>query len=177
MKKATFLCLLLCFMLGSSFAQQVRVTGRVTDSGTGLPVEAASINEKGKANGAITAKDGSFAFTAATGSKLMVTSIGYKPLEVLATASLGDIAITKDATNLSDVIVVGYSSQKRGNITSAVKEIKGTELIKRPVASASMTLQGLAPGVVVQQGSGQPGADGGSITIRGVGSITGSSAP
>ena len=88
-----------------------------------------------------------------------------------------DVVLAAANGDLGEVVVVGYGSQRKGNVTSAVTTVKGAELIKRPLASTSMALQGFAPGVVIQQGSGQPGADGGSINIRGVGSITNSSAP
>jgi len=177
MKKVTFLCLILSWILGSSYAQQIRVTGRVTDAETGMPLESVSINEKGSSKGTTTAKDGSFSLSTNQGNRIVISSVGYTRLETEVSATLMEITLQKDATNLGDVVVIGYGSQKRSNITSSIKEIKGVELIKRPLASTSMTLQGLAPGVVVQQGSGQPGADGGSLTIRGIGSITGSSAP
>ena len=177
MKKSISLFLLLFATLMGVKAQDVKITGKVTEAGNNAPVESASISVKGKSKGVSSNANGDFSLSVPAGSTIIVSSVGYQKREVTATSESMTIALTKDANNLADVVVVGYGTQKRGNITSAVTVIKGAELTKRPLASTSMTLQGLAPGVVVQQGSGQPGADGGSINIRGYGSITGSSSP
>lgn len=176
MKQLLSVLLLLFATLMGVQAQDVKISGRVTDADSNLPIESASISVKGKSRGVTTNANGDFSLDVPTGSTLVITSVGYERQEIAASSSL-TINLVKEANNLSDVVVVGYGTQKRGNITSAVTTLKGTELTKRPLASTSMTLQGLAPGVVVQQGSGQPGADGGSINIRGYGSITGSSFP
>uniref|UniRef100_UPI003B97F02C TonB-dependent receptor plug domain-containing protein n=1 Tax=Klebsiella pneumoniae TaxID=573 RepID=UPI003B97F02C len=75
------------------------------------------------------------------------------------------------------VVVVGYGSQKKASLTGALVTLGNTDLNRRQVSSTSQALQGLAPGVTVQQQSGKPGADGASIVIRGQGSISGSNAP
>lgn len=177
MKKSISLFLLLFATLMGVKAQDVKITGKVTEAGNNTPVESASISLKGKSKGVSTNANGDFSINAPVGSTLIITSVGYQKREMPASAELMSISLVKDANNLADVVVVGYGTQKRGNVTSAVTTLKGTELTRRPVASTSMTLQGLAPGVVVQQGSGAPGADGGRINIRGYGSITGFSGP
>ena len=177
MKKATVLCLLLFLTIGSIYAQKIKITGKVTDGSTGLPLESVAVKLKNDTKGVVTNKDGAFSITAQVGAAIVVTSIGYAKVELFTRAGLMEIALFKEANNLSDVVVVGYGTQKRSSITSAVTVIKGDELVKRPLASTSMALQGLAPGVVVQQGSGQPGADGGNIIIRGYGSFSGNSLP
>jgi TonB-linked SusC/RagA family outer membrane protein len=176
MKKSTLTALILLLLCGSLYAQQIKVSGSITDAASGTPIEFASVNVKGGKKGVATTKTGGFTITVEKGATLIISSVGYERKEVLSQEFLS-ITLNRDGSSLGDVVVVGYSTQKRANVTSAVTSINGAELIKRPLASTSMTLQGLAPGVVVQQGSGQPGADGGSITIRGFGSITGSSAP
>jgi TonB-linked SusC/RagA family outer membrane protein len=176
MKKSISLFLLLFATLMGVKAQDVKITGKVTEAGNNTPVESASISLKGKSKGVSTNANGDFSISVPQGATLLISSVGYQSREIAASAEM-NISLTKDANNLADVVVVGYGTQKRGNVTSAVTTIKGVELTKRPLASTSMTLQGLAPGVVVQQGSGQPGADGGRITIRGYGSITGSDLP
>jgi TonB-linked SusC/RagA family outer membrane protein len=176
MKKSSLICMLLLLLSGSMNAQQVRITGTVTDAASGSPLESASVKVKGSSAGTASSKSGTFSLLTSPGATLTISSVGFISQEVTAVDNLM-VTLVRDASNLGDVVVVGYSTQKRANVTSAVAVISGAELIKRPVASASMTLQGLAPGVVVQQGSGQPGADGGAITIRGIASITGSSAP
>ncbi len=178
MKKKIYLFLVLfATLLGGIKAQDIKVTGTVTDEATGRPIESASVTIKGKNKGGTTTDaNGNFSLNVNSGSTLLVSSIGYSKQEIAASEILS-VSLKKADNNLADVVVVGYGTQKRGNVTSAVTVLRGTELTKRPLASTSMTLQGLAAGVVVQQGSGQPGADGGTINIRGYGSITGSSSP
>ncbi|MCY7290633.1 MAG: SusC/RagA family TonB-linked outer membrane protein, partial [Ferruginibacter sp.] len=174
MKKFTLLLLLFFAAILGAKAQDAK--GRVTDASTGAPVEGATVTIKGKKGNAVaTNSNGDFSIKADPTATLILTSVGYESREVQADA--GNVMLVKSSNTLGDVVVVGYGKQKRGNITSAVTTISGSQLTQRPLASTSMALQGLAPGVVVQQGSGQPGADGGAITIRGIGSITGSSAP
>ncbi|GAB2808627.1 TonB-dependent receptor [Ferruginibacter profundus] len=158
-------------------AQDLKVTGKVTDAATGLPVESASVIPKGNSKGVTTNGAGEFTITASKGAVLVISSVGYTKKEIIVTGASLSVTLEKTDNTLSDVVVVGYGTQRKGNITSAVTTIKGEQLLQRPVSSTSMALQGLVPGVVVQQGSGQPGADGGSIIIRGYGSITGSSSP
>lgn len=176
MKKATFLSWLLLCLLGQALAQSTRVAGRVTDP-AGKGIEGVSVTIKGKSTGTVTNANGEFSLTAATGDRLVFTSVGFSATEADVTGSRVEVVMQSASGDLGEVVVVGYGSQRRGNITSALTTVKGAELIKRPLASTSMALQGFAPGVVVQQGSGQPGADGGAINIRGIGSITNSSAP
>ena len=171
------LLLLLLFILMGIQAQDIKVTGKVTDATSGQPVESASIIVKGKSKGVTTNTSGEFSITANKGATLVVSSVGYEKKEVSVTDAGVSVSLIKSNNTLADVLLVGYGTQRKSSVTSAVATVKGEQLLKRPVASTSMALQGLVPGVVVQQGSGQPGADGGSIIIRGYGSITGSSTP
>ena len=177
MRKSILLLLLFFATFKDIKAQDIKVSGKVTDASTGQPVESASILIKGESKGVTTNLSGEFTITASRGETLVISSVGYARKEVRVAGALISVILTKTDNTLSDVVVVGYGTQRKNSITSAVSTIKGEQLLKRPVSSTSMALQGLVPGVVVQQGSGQPGADGGSITIRGFGSITGSSSP
>ena len=177
MKKKIYLLLVLLSGMLGIHAQEVKVTGRVVDAKSGTGIDAATVLVKGTKKATATNSAGYFSILTKAGSTLTITSVGYGKKDVEATTDGVTIMLEQDKSNLADVVVVGYGTQKRGNITSAVTVIKGSELTKRPLASTSMTLQGLAPGVVVQQGSGAPGADGGRINIRGYGSITGASGP
>jgi TonB-linked SusC/RagA family outer membrane protein len=178
MKKKIYLMLMLLTSMLSMYAQDAKVTGTITDEATGRPVEAATLFVKGKnKGGTFTNANGDFTINAASGATLRISSVGYAVTDATVGSGILMISLKKADNNLADVVVVGYGTQKKANITSAVTVLKGADLTRRPLASTSMTLQGLAPGVVVQQGSGQPGADGGRINIRGVGSLTGSDAP
>lgn len=176
MKKLWYLCCLLLLLLNSGLAQQTKISGTLKDS-DGKPIESATVQVKGKTTGTLTNTNGEFTINAKVGDKLIVKAIGFKDQEVEVTSTGLTIKLEAQAGDAGEVIVVGYTTQKKGNITSAVQVVKGEQLRQRSIASTSMMLQGFAPGVVVQQGGGQPGADGGSIIIRGFGSITGSSAP
>ncbi len=158
------------------WAQNLKVAGRVTDAnGNGL--EGISVSVKGKPSGTITNSVGEYALTVQQGETLVFSGIGYESQEV-KTAS-GAVSVQMKATNasLSEVVVVGYGQQKKAAITGSVVTLKQEELLKRQVATASNLLQGLAPGVTVQQQSGRPGADGASIRIRGLGSIYAGQSP
>ena len=176
MRQLTILsCFLLC-MLGQAFAQSTRIVGTVSDA-AGKGIEGVSVGVKGKSGGVITNAAGNYSIAASVGDRLLFSSVGFTTQEMEVKGSRLDVVLAAANGDLGEVVVVGYGSQRKGNVTSAVTTVKGAELIKRPLASTSMALQGFAPGVVIQQGSGQPGADGGSINIRGIGSITNSSAP
>lgn len=177
MRKLTLL-LLLSFAFGQMLqAQQLKVTGKVTDASTGNPIEGAIVKVKGSTKNALATLQGTYSIVAEKGQTLLFSSIGYATKEVVVNSAVVDVTLTIESRDLQDVVVVGYGSQKKANITSAVTTLKGEQLIRRPLASTSMGLQGLAAGVTVRQGSGQPGADGGQINIRGIGSINNSSSP
>lgn len=158
-------------------AQEIRVSGRVTSATSGNAVEGISVTRKGTSQGVLTNGLGQFSLNAKSGDILVFSGIGFTTREAVVSSTTVDVTLTATTGELGEVVVVGYGQQRRSNITSAVSTIKGDQLIRRPLASTGMALQGFAPGLVVQQTSGQPGADGGSINIRGIGSITGSSAP
>lgn len=176
MKKRMLMLLVILSSVLYVSAQEIKVTGNVTTA-AGTAAEGVSVTVKGNKRGAITASNGSFSITAKKGDILVISSIGYVTKEVTVDAPVINVLLESTPGNLNEVVVVGYGTQRRSNITGAVATVKGDELIKRPLASTSMALQGFAPGVVIQQGSGQPGVDGGAINIRGIGSITGSSSP
>jgi TonB-linked SusC/RagA family outer membrane protein len=174
-KKRIWLCWVLCMLLSTVYAQQ-RVTGRVTDD-KGNGVESVTVAVKGTNTNAVTNANGDFSIAAGNGQRLVFSSVGFASKEIPVTGSRIDITLDRTSGDLGDVVVVGYGTQRRSAVTGALSVVRGDQMTKRPLASTSMALQGFAPGVVVQQGSGQPGADGGSIVIRGIGSITGSTSP
>jgi TonB-linked SusC/RagA family outer membrane protein len=176
MRKIAYLMLCILFSALLAVAQEQKITGRVLNA-AGQPVEGASVSIKGKTVTVVTNANGEFRISAERGQRLVISSVGYVAGEVEITSDRVEVSLERSSGDLGEVVVVGYGNQRRSALTSSVSVIKGDQLTKRPLASTSMALQGFAPGVVVQQGSGQPGADGGVINIRGIGSITGSSAP
>lgn len=177
MRKTIYLLLMLFTTLLGVKAQDIKVTGSVIESVTGKPLESASVTLKGKGKGVATNANGDFSITVAKGESLVVSSIGYNSKEIKADDAVVNVSLDKSDNNLADVVVVGYGTQKRANLSGSVVQLNNASLIKRQVSSASQVLQGLAPGVTVQQQSGKPGADGASIRIRGEGSILGNSNP
>ena len=174
MKKVKLLLLLFFAGLFKLSAQNVK--GRITDAQSGAPIESASVNVKGsKKVFAITNSNGDFTIKASPDATLIISSVGYDSKEVKADA--GSIVLSKGSNTLGDVVVVGYGTQKRANLTGSVVTLNNASITKRQVSSTSQVLQGLAPGVTIQQQSGKPGADGASIRIRGESSILGNSTP
>lgn len=175
MRKLGLLLLLLVGLL-PAIAQNQKITGRVLNA-SGQPVEGATVTVKGTRNGVTTNSKGEFAVNAGNGTTLVVSSIGYTAKEVQVDGSAMTISLSESNAALADVVVVGYGAQRRSKLTSAVATVRGEDLVKRPVSTTSMALQGFAPGLVVQQTTGQPGIDAGVLNIRGVNSISQTSAP
>ncbi len=175
-KKLCLLWMLITTLVGVN-AQDIKVTGRVTDAATGKPVESASIIIKGKGNGVASNVSGDYSINAVKGSTLVISSIGYERREIQVENAVVNITLGKADNSLTDVVVVGYGTQKKANLTGAVVTLKNEVLTRRQVAATSNLLQGLASGVTVQQQSGKPGADGASIRIRGISSIAAGSSP
>ena len=173
------LLLLLCVLLTSSgmMAQTMRVTGKVTDAASGAPVEGATITVKGKNRSVAASAEGVFQLSGAKSDVLVISASGYQSKEVTITGETLSISLENISQSLTDVVVVGYGTQRRSSLTGSVSVLKNQELTRRQVTSASQVLQGLAPGLTVQQQSGRPGADGAFIRIRGESSIQGNSTP
>ncbi|QNL52352.1 TonB-dependent receptor [Olivibacter sp. SDN3] len=151
--------------------------GKVVDAGTGEPLAGATVDIEGTTHKAGTDGDGKFKFI--TGQKfpytLIVHYVGYKTANVVVNGSPVEIALEPDFNQLEDVVVVGYGTQRRGDLTGAIATVPA-EVKAQPVASAERLLQGSVPGVSVTQTSGQPGG-GVSVQIRGNNSITAGSDP
>ncbi|HMO32609.1 MAG TPA: TonB-dependent receptor plug domain-containing protein [Lacibacter sp.] len=177
MKKRMLLLLMTLLSASVLWAQQVRVTGRVTSAGTGNAAEGVSVTVKGTNKGTITLSNGNFALEAKNGDVLVFSGIGFERKEVTVTGSAIDVVLQTTAGDLGEVVVVGYGTQRRTNLTGSLVQLNNAALTKRQVSSTSQVLQGLAPGVTVQQQSGRPGADGAGIRIRGESSILGNSTP
>ncbi|SHJ89188.1 TonB-linked outer membrane protein, SusC/RagA family [Arenibacter nanhaiticus] len=156
--------------------QQYSVSGVVLDqSGQFLP--GANILEKGRVNGTQTDFDGKFSITVVDENAILIISyLGFIAKEV-SVKDQTDMTITleEDATGLDEVVLVGYGSQKKINLTGSVATVSSKDLDSRPATDVSNLLTGFVPGVTVLQSSGQPGADTGNITIRGLGTLNSTS--
>ena len=152
--------------------QKKTVKGLVKDAQTGDPVIGATVIIEGTHNGVGTGLEGEFELkNVPANARLEVSMIGFKTKIVPVTADVMTITLEQDVTQLESVVVVGYGTQTRVNLTGAVASVSGKELADRPITSLSAGLQGLIPGVTITQGQGRPGQDGATIRIRGVGTL------
>lgn len=161
---------LIAFILISSFcySQEVLISGKVNEAATGMPIPGANVAVKNSTLGTVTDIDGNFSISVPTGSTVVVTFIGYKPFEQVVTqAATITVTLEEDTKSLDEVVVIGYGSQKRREVTGAVGVVN-TQTIEdlRPVR-IEQALQGTVSGVNVTTQSGAPGA-GLDIRIRGI---------
>lgn len=148
-----------------------RIRGVVTDV-KGEPVIGASVVETGTTNGTATDIDGSFSIHVLDGANLQITFMGYKTQHIKVGSDLNLIIVMEeDSQLLNDIVVVGYGTQTKVNLTGAVSTIAKEDLLDRPVTNVSSAMQGLTPGVTITSGNGRPGMDGSTIRIRGVGTL------
>ncbi|MFC3809071.1 SusC/RagA family TonB-linked outer membrane protein [Lacihabitans lacunae] len=169
-----FSLLFTIFFTASAMAKEIK--GKVTDeTGGGLP--GVTITEKGTFNGAITDIDGKFTINVKNDNATLVFSfVGYTSQEVIVgNQSMLNISMAPDASNLEEVVVVAYGTQKKVTVTGAVVAVQGEKLIKSPSVDLTNSLSGRLPGLVVVQQSGEPGADGATISIRGTNTLGNSS--
>ena len=155
--------------------QTAKIKGTILDQ-NGEPIIGANVLVKGTTNGTITDFDGNYELDAPVGSTLVVSFIGYKTIEVKATAEKQTIKLAEDTETLDEVIVVGYTTQRKESLTGAMTTVKSEKLKDVTTPSVENMLNGKVPGVYVAPGSGQPGA-GGAVVIRGQASLSGSTAP
>lgn len=162
---------------GSSLSRfiQLTVKGNVTNE-NGEPLIGVTVKVKGTNIGTVTNVNGAFTIEALKqNDTLIFTYIGYETKEVpIAGQTDINVQLAMASKSLNEVIVVGYGTQKKVNLTGAVSNISAEELEDRPITNMSSALQGTMSGVTVQQSTGQPGADHGSIRIRGIGTLNNS---
>jgi TonB-linked SusC/RagA family outer membrane protein len=148
------------------FAQQRTVSGRVTSQNTGVP--GVTVQVKGTSAATQTDNNGAFSITAPVNGTLVISSVGYTNQEVSVNGrSAINVELQSATQQLTDVIVVGYGTQKKVTVTGSVASVKGTELEKSPTVNLSNSLAGRLPGITAIQSSGEPGFDGSTIRIRG----------
>ena len=155
--------------------QSQAISGIVVDP-TGEPVIGASILEKGTTNGIITDINGRFSLTVNPGAILVISYVGYKGQEVKASNNMR-ITLAEDSEILDEVVVIGYGTMKKENLTGAVSTVDVDKVFgSKPVADMQKGLQGMVPGLTITYKSGELNAES-DIKIRGLGSLNGSGAP
>lgn len=160
--------------LASAQQSKRTIRGTVVDN-AGLPVIGANVVVVGSVSvGTVTNIAGDFTLEGIEdGTTLMISCMGYVNQKVTVEKGKSNYKITlhEDTQNLNEVIVVGYGTQTKVNLTGAVSTIGKDQLINRPVTNVSSALQGLTPGVTITSGTGRPGNDGSTIRVRGVGTL------
>lgn len=177
MKKIlSLLAMLMAFTIQVS--AQTTIKGTVTDALTSEPLIGATIIEKGTTNGTITDFDGKFSFTTQSEKPTIVVSfIGYLSQELIYSGQSDlNIIMKADVTGLEEVMVVGYGTIKKSHSTGAIAQIKGNDVVSIQAARVDDALAGKLSGVMIQNQSGEPGADP-KIQIRAASSISGDSNP
>ncbi len=179
-RKSRLMLLLAAFLLsaGISSAQtSLKATGTVTDE-NGETLIGVTVKSADGQQASITDFEGNYSISLPAPTTLKFELIGMEPAIVKVDKSgKYDVVMKSSATALDDVVVVGYGTQKKINLTGSVQSVSADEIIKRNVSNGSQALQGIVPGLTAIQSSGGPGADGASIRIRGVGSMNSDSGP
>lgn len=172
MNKYYMLKLIVLMLLSSTtvFGQR-EVSGTVSSGGETLP--GVSVVEKGTSSATLTNSDGHFKISAKDQSILVFSFIGFEPQEVVVNGTTPlEVEMKESTNNLDEVVVVGYGTQKKVNLSGAVDQVSGEVLENRPIANISQGLQGLVPNLNVRFNSGAPG-EAADINIRGITSING----
>ena len=156
----------------SQGSQGIVITGTVTDNGDPLP--GVNVVIKGTSIGTMTDVDGKYRIAVPNASAVLQFSfIGYTTAEMSVGANrIINIELAEDTKLLEEVVIVGYGTQKKVNLTGAVATVSGEDLVKRPVTNPVTMLQGQVPGLSVVQGTGQPGDEQVTLRVRGQGTYS-----
>ena len=157
-----------------SLVQQLTVTGKVTDSKTGDAIPGVNIVVQGTTAGAITDGNGSYSINVPGPNSVLVFSfISYISQSIIVSnQSVINVALIEEVTALEEVVVIGYGTQRKVNLTGSVSSVGAAEITKRPAINVQNLLQGKVTGLQVTQSSGLPGADDAMLRIRGVGTFS-----
>lgn len=171
-----FIFLVPAALHANGYFQAFVIKGRVTDE-TNQPLSGVSVAVKGNQAGTTTNESGEYTISLPNGSgELLFSNVGYASQEISIDGRTEiNISLKRDLAKMDEIVVIGYGTQKRANLTGSVSVVSSEQLERRPNVSASNALQGLAPGVTVTSQTGAPGGDGAQIRIRGINSFGGSS--
>ena len=173
MSKRIFTIILLSLAATVALAQNT-VKGTVRDE-AGLPLPGASVVIPGTGNGVVTDLDGRYEIKAAQGETLEFSFMGYVTKSLKVSGESMDIALDPDSSLLEEVVVVGYGTQKRVNVTGAVATVDYSKIAdSRPATTTESMLAGASAGLYVTQTSGMPGAEEMVMRVRGVGTLNNS---
>lgn len=173
LKSIVILVAILLAGTSSVYAQDV-VKGVVTDA-TGEPMVGVTVREQNTNNGVVTDINGNFSLKVKPNSVIQFTYVGYKPLEVPASKASGTIVMEENSEQLDEVVVVGYGTQRKVNLSGAVSAIDGDKIAAKPATDVLSALQGEVPGLQVLRSSGEPGAETSGMRVRGFSSANATS--
>lgn len=172
MKKRFYLFFILCLITLSGFAQEIKVTGVVTEASTNEPMPGVTVQVKGTTNGTITNLDGQYTIQTKMNDILVFSTIGMKTVErKVSSNSPINISMSEDNVQLDQVVVIGYGTVKKSHLSGAVSSVGTKELNGDVATSAANALQGKIAGVSVMSSSGNPN-DGTTINVRGISSLS-----
>ncbi|MEJ8757324.1 TonB-dependent receptor [Pontibacter sp. H259] len=178
MKKPILLMLLcVCLVAGHAWAQAVVVAGRVTSAADGTPLPGVAVIERGTTNGATTDNSGNFSISVPSNAVLQFRFIGMTTQEIPVNGRTSiNVQLRSDEQQLEEVVVVGYGTQLKQELTGNVAQVSGEQIANIPAPSLESALQGRAAGVYINQGSGKLGS-GVNIRVRGAASVSASNQP
>ena len=158
--------------------QQKPVSGKVTDS-TGGPLPGVSVVVKGTTTGTITDGEGNYTLpNVPENATLQFSFVGMKGQEVpVGGKTTVNVKMEEETVGIEEVVAVGYGTQKKVSTTSPISQMKGEEMARRPVTNAQQSLQGLAPGVTILDGGGEPGRSAATLRVRGITTLSGNNNP
>jgi TonB-linked SusC/RagA family outer membrane protein len=163
-------CLLL-FVCSYGYGQ-TKVSGRITDAGTGSPLPSVTIGIKGSSQGTVSDASGHFSIQASSTDTLVISFVGYVSQVVYVGGKTNlNVKLKSSNQQLSQLVVVGYGTQKKATMTGSIAEVKGSSIQKSPAPNVSNSLSGRLPGLVVVTRQGQPGDDESMLRIRGVNTL------
>lgn len=172
------MCVMLLFFSGQVFGQGRVVSGKVTSQDDGTPVPGVNVLLKGTSTGTASDADGNYSISVTGDNAILVFSfIGYQTAEVnVGTRSVVDVQIATDVTQLTEVVVVGYGTQLKQDLTGNIASVSGAEIQNIPVPTFEQAIQGRAAGVFVEAGNGKLG-QGIKVRVRGSSSVSAGNQP
>ena len=178
MRKSLLLSFFLVFALASSvWAQTQTVSGRVTAASDGSALPGVTVLERGTSNGVTTSINGDYTLNVKPNATLVFSFIGMATQEVpVGNRSTINVQLRTDEKQLSEIVVTGYGTQEKRDVTGSIARVSGEELANVPTPSLESALQGRAAGVQIESGSGKVG-QGIKVRIRGSASVTASNQP
>src|SRR5690606_36854573 len=172
-----FKCLLALFMLPfMAYTQQSRVSGKVTDAVASGGIPGVTVMVKGATTATQTDASGNYSIEAGPADTLIFRSLGFAMQEIpVAGQTIVNVVLEDEGTELEEVVVIGYGTQRQRDLTTAVATVRADDIAKTPTATAMQSLQGRVAGVQIVS-NGAPGASP-TVRLRGIGSFEGNAAP